>query len=126
MPASRVRRLFVTLFCVATLASCGDDDAPPVSDIGVDAGPTCEMTFTFETGSADGHAEPLGASAAEARAGRLEASELPADHLLNEQVVFRIETGRMLRTLVVERQPLLDATLAARSRLRLLLPRVPL
>jgi len=80
MFTSHVRHPLVALLFVAALTSCGgDDEAPPVIDGGVDAGPRCETTFTFETGSAVGHAQPLGASAAEARAGRLEASELPAD-----------------------------------------------
>lgn len=46
---------------VATAAACGDDGPPP---------PTCPGPFEVGT---DGHAAPLGASATEARAGRLAA-----------------------------------------------------
>jgi hypothetical protein len=78
MRTSRAAHLGVALWLVASVAGCGDDDAPLV-DGGADAGPTCEATFTFEVGDPDGHAEPLGAGPTEARAGRLAASALPAD-----------------------------------------------
>lgn len=58
---ARVRRLL--FFCLA-LAACGDDAA------------TCPGPF--DDGDANGHAEPLGAAAGEARAGRVRASDLPA------------------------------------------------
>ncbi|AKF07569.1 PHP domain protein [Sandaracinus amylolyticus] len=49
-------------------------------DAGADSGPppTCGQVDPFETGDADGHAEPL-ATAGQARAGRIEESELPED-----------------------------------------------
>lgn len=40
--------------------------------------PPCEATLTIETGDPDGHPDPLGAGPTEARAGRIDASELPA------------------------------------------------
>ncbi len=55
-----VRRLL--FFCLA-LAACGDDAN------------TCPGPF--DDGDANGHAEPLGAAAGEARAGRVRASDLP-------------------------------------------------
>ena len=79
MHTSRMRHLAVTAMLLLALGACGDDVAPLFTDGGTDAGPTCEATFTFETGDANGHAEPLGASATEARAGRLTGATLPAD-----------------------------------------------
>lgn len=78
MYTSRACHSFGALVLVVALAACSDNPLPAV-DAGIDAGPSCEAAFTFETGDADGHAEPLGAGATEARAGRLEASELPPD-----------------------------------------------
>src|SRR5690606_12833745 len=62
-----------------TLASC-DSPALP-ADAGADSGPppSCDALTPFATGDADGHAEPLGAPAGQARAGRLDASALPVD-----------------------------------------------
>ena len=65
--------------CVLGFSACGGDDLPADTDAGADLGLACEATFTFESGGADGHAEPLSAGPTEARAGRLEASELPPD-----------------------------------------------
>lgn len=65
------------LVTVALLAACG---SPPVTpeDAGTDAPPaTCDAPPTLEDGDPDGHAEPLGASAGEARAGRIDGSALP-------------------------------------------------
>lgn len=51
-----------------------------MADAGSDApSATCEHTPSLEPGDPDGHAEPLGAAAGEARAGRIEAAELPPD-----------------------------------------------
>ncbi len=51
-------------------------------DAATDAGPTeCPSLTPFEPGDATGHPMPLGASATEARAGRLAAAELPTDTL---------------------------------------------
>ncbi len=65
------------------LVSCGPGAG---TDAGSDSGgedaasPTCDTPPPdFEAGDPEGHAEPLGAASGEARAGRLEASELPAD-----------------------------------------------
>ena len=60
-----MRRL---LFCLVVLAACGDNAA----------GPACfSPPEPFAVGSPDGHPDPLGASATEARAGRIHASQLP-------------------------------------------------
>ena len=84
------------LLLVAALAACGDD-APKT---GCDNPPE-----PFTTGSLDGHPDPLHASATEARAGRIHASELPpvssglitwADNdfvLANDKVALVIEDG---------------------------------
>lgn len=64
-PRIAVRPLALT-FALA-LAACGDDGTTE---------PTCSLDpFTVGT---DGHAQPLGAAAGEARAGRLVAADLPA------------------------------------------------
>ena len=52
--------------------------ADVVSDVPVDA-PTCDGTFTLDPGSADGHADPLAVQAGQARAGRLQLAQIPAD-----------------------------------------------
>jgi hypothetical protein len=61
------------------MVGCGDDAATP--DAGDDAGPppSCDEIAPFPTGDANGHPDPLGAGAGQARAGRIEASELPED-----------------------------------------------
>ncbi|MEZ4403895.1 MAG: CehA/McbA family metallohydrolase [Kofleriaceae bacterium] len=51
------------------LAACGGDDAPPPDG--------CTPLPAFTVGDPTGHAQPLGASATEARAGRLGAADLP-------------------------------------------------
>ena len=65
MPAMR-RFAWVPLLMV--VACGGDDDSPP---------PTCQPQPAFTVGDATGHPQPLGASATEARAGRLAAGDLP-------------------------------------------------
>jgi hypothetical protein len=83
----------------------GGQDAS--SDLGMDVPiPMCDTEFTFETGSADGHADPLGATATQARAGRLTAAAMPHDRtglatwaegdfvLANDRVAAIIETAR--------------------------------
>jgi hypothetical protein len=68
----RVTRLGPVLF-VFLAAGCGDDD-PAVPD----AGPTCELDTTFDTGG-EGVAAPLAAVGPDrAAAGRLAAGDLPA------------------------------------------------
>ncbi|WP_236604903.1 CehA/McbA family metallohydrolase [Sandaracinus amylolyticus] len=64
---------------MVTLCGCGDD-GPSGGDAGTDSGPppTCGQVDPFETGDANGHADPL-ATAGQARAGRIEESELPED-----------------------------------------------
>ncbi len=93
-----MRRQIIGLLTI--LAACGDDSAAP------DAGgpePCTDPPPPFAAGDADGHAEPLGSGPAEARAGRLDASEIPAqaDELLtwaagdfvlaNDQIAVVIE-----------------------------------
>ncbi|MFW6050530.1 MAG: hypothetical protein ACODAU_05115 [Myxococcota bacterium] len=88
------------------VVGCGDGggDGPP-DDGGADAGDVdvCSEAFEFAEGEPDGHADPLGVSAGEARAGRLSASDLPPDPsgqglveegdfvLANEHVAVAIE-----------------------------------
>jgi hypothetical protein len=56
--------------------ACDPPSDPP--DGGTDGGPTsCESIPTFELGDPDGHPDPLGVTAGEARAGRIDASALP-------------------------------------------------
>jgi hypothetical protein len=56
------------LFCLVVLAACGDNAV----------GPACfSPPEPFAVGATDGHPDPLGASATEARAGRIHASQLP-------------------------------------------------
>ncbi|MCB9596906.1 MAG: carboxypeptidase regulatory-like domain-containing protein [Sandaracinaceae bacterium] len=63
--------------CFAALLLTACDPAAPEPDAGEDAAtPTCELT-DFEVGDADGHADPLGVGAGEARAGRVRADQLP-------------------------------------------------
>lgn len=68
-----VRRILLGLF---VLVAC--DPADPGADGGTDAGPPlpCELAG-FEVGDPDGHADPLGVGAGEARAGRIGADALP-------------------------------------------------
>ncbi len=73
-------RTSLAWFLALTLLGCGDDGTSPAGDAAADAPPaTCEHTPSLEPGDPDGHAEPLGAAAGEARAGRIEAAELPDD-----------------------------------------------
>jgi hypothetical protein len=82
MPPSRARRLLVTslvtpLVPVLLLHACGDPPAMP-DDASTDAGShACEVE-PFEVGDANGHADPLGVGAGQARAGRVRAEQLPA------------------------------------------------
>jgi hypothetical protein len=81
-PAGRItialmptRRLYLSV--ALSLLACGEPE-PPTPD--PDSGPpSCESTAQIEIGDANGHAEPLGAPAGQARAGRLTAAQLPAD-----------------------------------------------
>jgi hypothetical protein len=66
---------------LAVLGGCGDDDGlPPDGAVPVDA-PFCDPATVpaLETGDADGHPDPLAAGPGQARAGRIEESELPDD-----------------------------------------------
>ncbi len=63
-----MRRLAWLSLCAVAVA-CGGDDAPPAA---------CPPLDPFEVGDATGHPQPLGASASEARAGRLTAADLPS------------------------------------------------
>ena len=76
--SSRFLQLLVALQAL-TLAACDSPSVP--ADASADSGPppNCDALLPFATGDADGHAEPLGAPAGEARAGRLDASALPVD-----------------------------------------------
>ncbi len=77
----------------SSLAGCGDDDDGPVdsstdvtTDADADAGDTnmmmeCTTDFVADLGDETGHADPLNASATEARAGRLAAGDVPPDPL---------------------------------------------
>lgn len=80
MPRSTRFLYLLATLTAAPLLAC-DPDVPPTDGGSADAGPTgCETPpADFETGDADGHPEPLAASAGEARAGRLSADQLPAD-----------------------------------------------
>lgn len=63
---------------VTPLADASPDGASD-ADVDADAAPvTCDVEVVLATGDAEGHADPLGASAGEARAGRAEAGDLPA------------------------------------------------
>ncbi len=68
------RHLILPMLATLGLAACGGDDAATP-----DARPTVCATppAPFETGDPQGHAEPLGAGATQARAGRLRADQLP-------------------------------------------------
>ncbi|MDQ3036406.1 MAG: hypothetical protein M3Y87_28670, partial [Myxococcota bacterium] len=103
MLASRgIEPFLLAVGCVSVLA-CGEPGVVP--DGGADAGPPpmCDEPTPFETGDADGHAEPLAAAAGQARAGRIEEAELPADRtglavwsagdfvLANERIAVLIE-----------------------------------
>jgi hypothetical protein len=60
-----------TLAGTAALAGCGEGGAASP-----DAAPACSLVLEFAEGG-DGHAQPVGASAGEARAGRIAAAQLP-------------------------------------------------
>jgi hypothetical protein len=114
----RAFRPLVHATAALALAACGEP-LPPSSDAATDAladttdggidappPPMCNEEFTLETGSATGHAEPLGANAMQARAGRLTAAQLPADRtglatwaegdyvLANDRIAAIIEAAR--------------------------------
>jgi hypothetical protein len=68
----RIRGGAVALALSSTIVACGGGKASP------DAGPTCAAPPAAPAlGSTTGHANPLGASATEARAGRLKPGDLP-------------------------------------------------
>lgn len=78
---SRLRLLFVTSLLAL---ACTDppattlDDAATTQDGGTDAAtPACTGVTPIPTGDPNGHPDPLGAGPTEARAGRIDASELP-------------------------------------------------
>jgi hypothetical protein len=81
-------RRWLGLVTLASLVACGGGNAPPGTDAGegdaaadanVDAFvPTCTLTPSIPTGSTTGHADPLHATATEARAGRIQPADLPA------------------------------------------------
>jgi hypothetical protein len=69
-----MRRRASIAVLVLTLTACGSDEATPP-----DAGPPpCMPPPGPAIGSLDGHADPLGAGPDEARAGRIDAADLPA------------------------------------------------
>lgn len=81
--------LLVAALVLSSLRACDGetgtppDAAPDAPDDGAadaDGAPpaTCDVDIALELGDADGHPEPLGAAAGEARAGRAEAGELPS------------------------------------------------
>lgn len=99
------------------LLRCSGDTTPSPADAALDVGdaaadsaveatPGCARTFTFEQGSATGHADPLHAPRGQVRAGRLAATDLPADPtglatwapgdyvLANDHVAMVIEAAR--------------------------------
>jgi hypothetical protein len=59
--------------------ACGDDAAVAPDGGGDGSVPVCTSDALLEAGDPDGHPEPLGVAPGEARAGRVEAAELPAD-----------------------------------------------
>ncbi|MBX3272294.1 MAG: CehA/McbA family metallohydrolase [Sandaracinaceae bacterium] len=63
-------------FVLLLLAGCDPGDSPPDASR-EDAGGPCELP-AFERGARDGHPDPLGVAAGEARAGRVRAEQLPA------------------------------------------------
>jgi hypothetical protein len=69
------KALSVLLLVVA----CGGNHSNAPDSGGGDAAPTCGLTADqlFPLGDPDGHAQPLGAGPAEARAGRVHAADLP-------------------------------------------------
>ncbi len=81
---ARSARWLAPLFAsTLTLLACESPAPPPTppADAGTDAPPLppCEDAVAFEQGDAMGHADPLGAAAGQARAGRLTAAQLPSD-----------------------------------------------
>ena len=88
---SRTLFLACHLGCAAvaslSLVACGDDDGvmTPTADASVDGAvdgavpESCGVVAELDTSGTSGHAEPLGAAAGEARAGRIRADQLPAD-----------------------------------------------
>ena len=62
------------------VGGCSSSSDGSTADGGSDAAPpTCSDDPSLELGDPDGHPEPLGASSTEARAGRVDAAELPDD-----------------------------------------------
>lgn len=71
-----VHSAIILSILAAAAAACGGDDDPGQPD--ASGLPRCDdPPGPIATGDPDGHAEPLGAGPTEARAGRLEADELP-------------------------------------------------
>ncbi len=71
-----VHSALILSILAAAAAACGGDDDPGQPD--ASGLPRCDdPPGPIATGDPDGHAEPLGAGPTEARAGRLEADELP-------------------------------------------------
>jgi hypothetical protein len=69
----------LTLACNTPNPPPPDDAASAPADVGTDASlPPCTGVTPIATGDPDGHPDPLGAGPTEARAGRIDASELPA------------------------------------------------
>jgi hypothetical protein len=70
------RARFALVVGSLTLA-CGTPTATDAGMIGRDAGPQCETPPAIELGDPNGHPDPLGAGPTEARAGRIDAADLP-------------------------------------------------
>lgn len=95
-PVNRTSLLLLSSAIALGALGCGDDDTPLDTgmDVGGDAGdagdtdtdtdtdtgppPTCDGVDPLTEGG-EGHADPLGSAAGEARAGRVPAGSLPAD-----------------------------------------------
>lgn len=84
-------------------AADGSVDAAVDADGATDAAPTCDGAPSISGGDSDGHADPLGVAAGEARAGRMREADLPTDRtglatwapgdfvLANERIAVLIE-----------------------------------
>lgn len=94
----------VSMCLLVALALGCDEEVEPPTDGGE---PTCTDAPTLSTGDAQGHPDPLGAAAGEARAGRLTAADLPPAPgealpwregdlvLANDRVALVIEDARV-------------------------------
>ena len=79
MRQSQLGFTLVTSLALASAVGCSSSTSSG-GDGGSDAArPTCMDDPSVELGDPDGHPEPLGGTASEARAGRVEAAELPED-----------------------------------------------